>query len=222
VAVRFVTSPKLVPSSINVALATSDCKQPTPKALIHGICSIPDDRIGQIYFQARCHRSLNIHGRHANHPPGERGGDVHTSESTATGICPRQEDTESGTRMLSHLEERDGGAKGGLKHQSRRTAGAKAQRYRRHSWLRLTRRIGTRNTTSTTHMPGAPLAARASGDALHMIERQIAISDGGKRIASGDDKSTRKEGGANARKRKLLLMRVKRMTWYTTDADHGA
>jgi hypothetical protein len=71
-------------------------------------------------------------------------------------------------------------------------------------------------------MPGATIAARASGDAPHTTERQIAISDGGKRIASGEDKSTRKEEGANARKRKLLLMRVKRMTWYTTDADHGA
>jgi hypothetical protein len=55
-----------------------------------------------------------------------------------------------------------------------------------------------------------------------MIERQIAISDGGKRIANGDDKSTKKEGGANERKRKLLPMPVKRMTWYTTDADRGA
>jgi hypothetical protein len=136
VAVMFVTSSKLVPSSINVALATSDCKQPIPKALIHGICSIPDDRTGQIYFQARCHRSLNIHGRHANHPPGERGGDVRTSESTATGICPRQEDTESGTRMSSRLEEKDGGAKGGMKHQSRRIAGAKAQRCRPRSLRR--------------------------------------------------------------------------------------
>jgi hypothetical protein len=34
-----------------------------------------------------------------------------------------------------------------------------------------------------------------------MTEKPTAISDGGKRIASGDDKSTRKEDGVNVRKR---------------------
>ena len=135
------TRSKVVPSSrqegaaqINVALTTSAYKQRRWMAAFnHGICSIPDDRIGQIYSQLQCHRNQNIRGRHANRQPGESAGGAHISESTATGICHHRGDTETGTRTMSRRGGREGGVRGDTSYQSRKTAGVKAQHCRLHN-----------------------------------------------------------------------------------------
>ena len=136
-----VTRSKFVPGSgqegaaqINVALETSAYKQRRQTAALnHGICSISDDRIGQIYSQLQCHRNQNIRGRHANHLPGENAGGAHISESTAMGTCQHRGDTETETRILSRRGGKEGDVKGDMSYQSRRTAGVKAQHCRLHN-----------------------------------------------------------------------------------------
>ena len=136
-----VTRSKFVPGSgqegaaqINVALETSAYKQRRRMAAFnHGIRSIPDDRIGQTYFQLQCHRNQNTRGRHANHPLEENAGGAHISESTATETCQHRGGTETGMRMLSRRGGKEGDVKGDMSYQSRRTAEVKAQHCRLHS-----------------------------------------------------------------------------------------